>query len=86
MSIYHKIKEEIFNPYISYEANNKNGCDLPEKEGCPVIIYDSDKPRYFIGRIAWNNEKNKIVAYDSFGRLYGSVTYLYWAPFKYFDE
>ena len=81
---WNKIDEELYNPYLSYEQNVQNGVNLP-KEGQPVLIYDSDKPRYLVGRIGVDiHNKDRLVVYESVhGDIYSGVKYIFWKEFDF---
>lgn len=84
MEEWNKINEDLFNPYLSYEQNIQNGVNLP-KEGQPVLVYDSDKPKYLIGRIGYHKER--LVVYESVhGDIYSGVKYIYWKYFEFCDK
>jgi len=46
---WHYANPELYDNHLDYKTNQKNGCDLP-KEGVPVIIFNPDKPVYYMGR------------------------------------
>ncbi len=81
--MWNKINKELFNPYISWENNNKNGVNLPE-EFRPVLIHNLDTATYYVGRFfcknneihVMNDEKN----YDT-----TLIKYLRWQKFDYYE-
>lgn len=89
MSEWNKIRKDLYDPYLTYQQNNHNGVNLPPVENQPVLIYDSDKPRYLVGRIgfSFSDDRRRIVVYDSIhGNIYSGVDYIYWKEFEYFNE
>ena len=85
--MWNKINEDLYNPYLTYDQNVQNGVCLPKIEGTPVLVYDSDKPKYLVGRICTDiNNENRLVVYESVrGNIYSGVRYIYWKDFELFD-
>ncbi len=79
------INVELYNKNLTLEQNNKNGVNLPENN-VPVICYDSDKPKYFIGTISCSDEGIKV--FESVrGSLYSSYpVYIRWVYFDFCEE
>lgn len=87
MNEWQQINEELWNPYLTHEQNNENGCNLPPGDGW-VLIYDSDKPKYFVGSIGTNSKyPNRLVVYESIkGDIYSTnIKYCYWKAFEFFE-
>ena len=83
--MWHKIDESLWNPYLTYQQNRMNGCDLP-LEDMPVLIYDTDKPKYLVGRIGihYYKDQKRLVVYESVhGEIYGGVSYILWHEIDY---
>lgn len=83
--MWNKIQKELWNENLTYDQNNQNGCNLPPKEGIPVLIYDSDKPRYLVGRIG--SDGSRLVVYESVrGDIYSGVDYIMWQEIDFVDS
>ena len=74
---WHVIDTTAYNPYVSWGTNQHNGVDLPDAYE-PVLIYDPDEPRYFVGSFAAGKD-GKVVCYCDFtGEPYVSGLPLKW--------
>lgn len=78
--MWHRIKEELYNPKLTNVQNIRNGCNIPV-EGMPVYVYDCDKPRQLIARLGYDEEHKRLVWYETLhGNVYGGVRFTLWTP------
>lgn len=81
---WHRIDERLYNPHLTNEQNIKNGCDLPPKEGMPVVVLDCDEPKTFVGDLSYDEEDKRLIWYERLhGDKYGGVRYTLWTPIEF---
>ena len=74
---WHSINMDLYNPYLSFEANIENGVELPP-EWKPVLVCNTDKPCYFVG--SFFMEDNKLCC-STPQYTYHNVQYFRWYDF-----
>ena len=72
----------VWNDYLTYEQNNANGANLPE-ENYPVLIYNYDRNRYYVG--TFMQSCGKLGLYNAYNGKEMSLNYVMWSYFELAD-
>lgn len=74
---WNKINKDLYNPNLTWKQNQQNGCNLPDQKS--VLIYDEDEPKYLVGSISYDENRQRLAVYDSVsGRFYSGVNHIKW--------